>query len=94
MWYSPCLRPLILAPLLFASSACTHTANDSWTGKDKTQHFFVSAVLAAAGTAYGERQNWQKVAGQELKDEDKVSTTCSLSLGQRQKTRYSPGSCI
>ncbi|AJJ12350.1 hypothetical protein CH64_3478 [Yersinia rohdei] len=58
MWCSPYLRSLILAPLLFISSACTHMANDSWTGKDKAQHFFASAALAAAGTAYGEHQNW------------------------------------
>lgn len=33
-------------------------AAQSWTGKDKAQHFFASAAFAAAGTAYGEHQNW------------------------------------
>ena len=58
MWCPPYLRPLLIAPLFFLSSACTHMANDSWTGKDKAQHFLASAALAAAGTAYGEHQNW------------------------------------
>ncbi|MCB5315404.1 YfiM family lipoprotein [Yersinia intermedia] len=58
MWCPPYLRPLLIAPLFFLSSACTHMANDSWTGKDKAQHFLASAALAAAGTAYGENQNW------------------------------------
>ncbi|WP_049601905.1 YfiM family lipoprotein, partial [Yersinia nurmii] len=52
------LRSAIIAPLFFLSTACTHMANDSWTGKDKAQHFFASAAFAAAGTAYGEHQNW------------------------------------
>lgn len=52
------LRRLLIAPLLLLTSACTHVANDSWTGKDKAQHFFASAALAVAGTAYGEHQNW------------------------------------
>jgi len=43
---------------LFLSSGCTHFSNDSWTGKDKVQHFAGSALSAAAGTAYGEHQGW------------------------------------
>ncbi|MCW6569550.1 YfiM family lipoprotein [Yersinia ruckeri] len=52
------LQRWFIFPLILLSSACTHTANDSWTGKDKAQHFFASAVFAAAGTAYGDHQNW------------------------------------
>ncbi|MGC6389882.1 YfiM family lipoprotein [Ewingella sp. S1.OA.A_B6] len=39
-------------------SGCTHVANDSWTGKDKLEHFAGSVILAAAGAAYGEHQGW------------------------------------
>lgn len=49
------LLPLTLIPLLICSG-CTHWANDSWTGKDKAEHFAASAVLAAAGTAYAHNQ--------------------------------------
>ncbi|MFI8416709.1 YfiM family lipoprotein [Serratia sp. NPDC078593] len=52
-------RSLLLIPLL-ALSGCSHWANDSWTGKDKAQHFAASAVLAAAGSAYGDHQNWSE----------------------------------
>lgn len=54
------LRLLILLPVLFLISGCTHIANDHWTGKDKAQHFVASAALAAAGAAYGDRQNWNE----------------------------------
>jgi len=47
----------LLLPLL-CCSGCTHLAHDSWTGKDKAEHFFSSAFLSAAGAEYGERQNW------------------------------------
>lgn len=54
----PHLRALgVFMPLLLCSG-CTHFANDRWTGKDKTEHFVGSAILAAAGTAYGEHQGW------------------------------------
>ncbi len=59
------LRRLLIAPLLLLTSACTHVANDSWTGKDKAQHF-ASAALAAAGTAYGEHQNWSDAKSRNL----------------------------
>ncbi len=52
-------RPLfiLIIPALLCSG-CTHFANDSWTGKDKAEHFAASAILAAAGTAYGEHEGW------------------------------------
>ncbi|WON75956.1 YfiM family lipoprotein [Serratia sp. UGAL515B_01] len=54
------LHVLPLVPVLFFSSGCAHMANDSWTGKDKAQHFVASAALAAVGTAYGDHQNWNE----------------------------------
>ncbi|BFO11507.1 YfiM family lipoprotein [Serratia rubidaea] len=53
------LHLCLLIPLLF-TSGCSHLANDSWTGKDKAQHFIGSAALAAAGSAYGDHQNWSE----------------------------------
>ncbi|UJD87991.1 YfiM family lipoprotein [Rahnella aquatilis] len=50
--------PVII--LIFACSGCTHYANDAWTGKDKAEHFVGSAVLAAAGAAYGDHQGWNE----------------------------------
>jgi putative lipoprotein len=41
-------------------SGCTHFAHDRWTGKDKAEHFVGSAILAAAGTAYGDHQGWNQ----------------------------------
>ena len=32
-------------------------AKDQWTGRDKAEHFVASAVLAAAGSEYGQRQH-------------------------------------
>ncbi|CAI1035939.1 YfiM family lipoprotein [Serratia entomophila] len=60
------MRPLrlsVVPPLLLLTSGCTHLANDSWTGKDKAQHFVASAAFAAAGAAYGDRQNWHEARG-------------------------------
>ena len=61
MWLHVYLRGLLIAPLFLFISPCSHTANDSWVGKDKAQHFVASAAFAAAGTAYGEHQNWSDV---------------------------------
>lgn len=33
-----------------------HTAQDSWNGQDKAQHFIASAILSAAGNEYAQRQ--------------------------------------
>ncbi|PHM37939.1 outer membrane lipoprotein [Xenorhabdus mauleonii] len=50
---------LIISPLLLNTSCTTiRQANDNWTGQDKVQHFLFSAVITAAGNAYGDRQNW------------------------------------
>ena len=57
MFIRPTLRLTLISTLLMVCSGCTHFAQDSWTGKDKAQHFVGSAVLAAAGTAYADRQN-------------------------------------
>lgn len=54
------LRCLVVLPFLLFTSGCTHLANDSWTGKDKAQHFVASAAFAAAGAAYGDHQNWSE----------------------------------
>lgn len=35
------LRRLLIAPLLLLTSACTHVANDSWTGKIKPNIFLL-----------------------------------------------------
>jgi len=50
----------LLPLILLCCSGCSHMAQDSWTGKDKAEHFFSSAFFSAAGTAYGERQNWHE----------------------------------
>ncbi|PHM55745.1 outer membrane lipoprotein [Xenorhabdus sp. KK7.4] len=52
---------LIVISLLSTTTACTNIrqANDTWTGKDKAQHFLFSAAIAAAGNAYGDHQNWK-----------------------------------
>ncbi|TFZ50119.1 YfiM family lipoprotein [Serratia proteamaculans] len=54
------LHCLLVLPLVLFTSGCTHWANDSWTGKDKAQHFVSSAAFAAAGAAYGDHQNWSE----------------------------------
>mgnify|MGYP004711999249 FL=1 len=51
---------LIFSALILGCSGCTYYANDAWTGKDKAEHFVGSAVLAAAGTAYGDHQGWNE----------------------------------
>ena len=51
---------ICLPLVLLCCSGCTHLAQDEWTGRDKAQHFISSAFLAAAGNAYGERQNWSE----------------------------------
>lgn len=53
-------KPFLLAAALLLATGCTHQAQDRWTGKDKVQHFIASAALAAAGTAYGDGQNWSR----------------------------------
>ncbi|MGE9552249.1 YfiM family lipoprotein [Erwinia amylovora] len=53
------MRKFLLLITLFCTG-CTHMAEDSWTGKDKAQHFISSAFLSAAGNAYGQRQNWSE----------------------------------
>ena len=50
----------LLPLLLLCCSGCTHYAQDSWTGRDKAQHFISSAFLTAAGNAYGEHQHWSE----------------------------------
>ncbi|MDC9613896.1 YfiM family lipoprotein [Xenorhabdus khoisanae] len=51
---------LIIFPLLLNISCSNmRQAADNWVGKDKAQHFLFSAVVSAAGNAYGDRQNWR-----------------------------------
>lgn len=47
---------------LFILTGCSHTANDSWRGQDKAQHFIASAMLSAAGNEYGQHQGWSRDA--------------------------------
>lgn len=56
------MRKLVLLMVL-CCTGCTHMANDSWTGKDKAEHFVSSAVLSAAGSAYGDKQYWSASFG-------------------------------
>jgi len=39
-------------------------AEDQWTGQDKAEHFVASAVLAAAGSEYGQRQHHSDLQSQ------------------------------
>lgn len=48
----------IILPAIFLLSGCSHMAQDRWQGQDKAQHFMASAMLAAAGNEYGQRQGW------------------------------------
>ncbi|OTA18779.1 outer membrane lipoprotein [Xenorhabdus beddingii] len=56
----PLIRNILIISPLLLNTSCSNIrqANDNWTGKDKAQHFLFSAVVTAAGNAYGERQNW------------------------------------
>ena len=49
------MRLFILTSIL-AISGCSHMANDQWSGQDKAQHFIASAMLAAAGNEYLQRE--------------------------------------
>ncbi|MBI6548408.1 YfiM family lipoprotein [Xenorhabdus lircayensis] len=67
---------LIIFPLLLNTSCSNiRQANDNWSGKDKAQHFLFSAVVAAAGNAYGDRQNWG------YRESSQFSVLLSISLG-------------
>ncbi|MDX7992977.1 YfiM family lipoprotein [Xenorhabdus littoralis] len=67
---------LIISPLLLnASCVNIRQANDNWTGKDKAQHFLFSAAIAAAGNAYGDRQNWGH------RESSQFGVLLSMSLG-------------
>lgn len=46
------MQSVLLAGLL--CSGCAHMAEDQWTGRDKAEHFVASAVLATAGSEYGQ----------------------------------------
>jgi len=50
------MRALILCMIIFCSG-CAHQAQDLWTGKDKAQHYFSSALLAAAGSEISRHQH-------------------------------------
>ncbi|QHM72175.1 YfiM family lipoprotein [Mixta intestinalis] len=49
---------VVLILLCLCCAGCSHSAQDSWTGQDKAQHFIASAVLSAAGNEYGQQQGW------------------------------------
>lgn len=49
------MQSVLLALLL--CSGCAHMAEDQLTVRDKAEHFVASAVLAAAGSEYGQRQH-------------------------------------
>lgn len=50
------MRALILC-IAFLCSGCAHVAQDKWTGRDKAEHFFSSAALAAAGSEISQHQH-------------------------------------
>lgn len=52
------VHTLLTAALLLSGGCAMHLANDSWTGRDKAQHFAFSAAAAIAGNAYSDHQNW------------------------------------
>ncbi|AYA39583.1 YfiM family lipoprotein [Xenorhabdus nematophila] len=67
---------LIIFPLLLNTSCSNmRQANDNWGGKDKVQHFLFSAAVAAAGNAYGDRQNWRH------RESAQLGVFLSISLG-------------
>lgn len=49
------MRRLLL--LIMFCSGCAHQSSDSWTGKDKAEHYMASAVMAAAASEVAHRQN-------------------------------------
>lgn len=53
------MRKLVLLTVFFCTG-CTHMAKDSWTGKDKAEHFVSSAILSSAGSAWGDKQHWNE----------------------------------
>lgn len=67
------MRIVLLAVLL--CSGCAHVAQDEWTGRDKVDHFFASAALAAAGSEYEQRQHLSDRQSQT------IGFMFSLSLG-------------
>ncbi|MCE0489091.1 YfiM family lipoprotein [Pantoea sp. Mb-10] len=50
------MRALILCVCL-CCSGCAHVAQDNWTGRDKAEHYFSSALLAAAGSEISQHQH-------------------------------------
>lgn len=67
------MRLCLLAVLL--CSGCAHTASDAWTGRDKAEHYFASAALAAAGSEVSQRQHRSRAQS------SSVGFMFSLSLG-------------
>ncbi|AXX04627.1 hypothetical protein C3D80_03160 [Cronobacter sakazakii] len=49
------MRAFLLS-LVVTLTGCSHMAQDNWAGQDKAQHFLGSALLAAAGNEYAQRQ--------------------------------------
>ncbi|MEA1064269.1 YfiM family lipoprotein [Apirhabdus apintestini] len=43
------MRALALLVVILLTNGCSHAANDDWYGKDKAQHFMLSAIAYAAG---------------------------------------------
>ncbi|QKJ88331.1 YfiM family lipoprotein [Paramixta manurensis] len=68
------MRKRLLLPLLLCSG-CSHVAQDAWTGQDKAQHFFGSAMLSVAGNEYGQKQGWSQGRS------NSVGLMFALSLG-------------
>lgn len=68
------MRLVALCPLL-GCTACAHMAQDNWTGRDKTAHFFSSAAFVVAGGALAEHQNASPVHSRQ------IGFAFSLSLG-------------
>ncbi|PHM25172.1 putative lipoprotein [Xenorhabdus ehlersii] len=67
---------LMIFPILLNTSCSNiRLANDNWTGKDKVQHFLFSAIVAAAGNTYGDRQHWGH------RESAQFSVLLSVSIG-------------
>ncbi|MBK4716614.1 MULTISPECIES: YfiM family lipoprotein [Tenebrionibacter/Tenebrionicola group] len=50
----------LIACLLLTGCTALHTAQDSWSGQDKAQHFIASAIFSAAGNEYGQRHGMSR----------------------------------
>ncbi|WP_413737263.1 YfiM family lipoprotein [Sodalis sp. RH21] len=72
-------RLIPLLPLLLCT-ACTHMAQDGWTGRDKAEHFVSSAAMAVAASAVADRQGASPARSRN------IGLMFSVSLGALKET--------